>query len=415
VYKRQVWTQTLNLANYPSFGKTGLLLIALIIIVFSVVAWWLRSSFHQTSSNDDSNSGWGQQSFWLGMISIVVAILPFWAADLEVSTRYPYDRFLLAYLFGSCLLLSGLVNQFARNHTLQVIFLSVFISLSTGFQFNQMVRYKNMSAYQHNLIWQLVWRAPDIKPGTTIMANGLPYQDYLTGNAITTEIDWIYGSDQVRENRKLNYMFIFINSPQIYSVEELSPNHKITYDFRTYRFDGSTNQALLIGGNNSGCLRVIDDELTPVPSFVDLYPKPMLDAAFISNLDVITTTDRVISPPNHLFGNEPIHTWCYFFEKAELARQSKNYKQAFDLLKQANAQGYYPKDLTEWYPYIDSALHLGYVDEAAELSSTIITNDSVVKYGVCHTWERFLEDLPPGSMDLQKTEIQLSLMECSSD
>ena len=211
-----VWVQTLNLVNYPSFGRAALSIILLMMLVFIAIALWFKSSNYKINyAQDDLQDPWAKQSFWLGAISVVIALLPFWAADLEVSTRYPYDRFMLAYLFGSCLLLAGLINQFTRSRTLQIVFLALFVATSTGFQFNQMLDYKRISDYQRNLMWQLVWRAPEIKPGTTLLSNGLPYQNYLSGNAITTEIEWIYSATPVTESRTLDYMFIFINSPQL--------------------------------------------------------------------------------------------------------------------------------------------------------------------------------------------------------
>ena len=76
-------------------------------------------------------------------------------------------------------------------------FPALLVATATGFQFNQMVRYKNLAAYQKELMWQLVWRAPDLEPGTTIFAYNLPQQDYLSGNAITTEIQWTYSTTPV--------------------------------------------------------------------------------------------------------------------------------------------------------------------------------------------------------------------------
>jgi len=407
------WTQTLNLANYPAFGKTGLSIIVLAGIVFTALALWLRAQNHQgANTTEEPGDAWGKQSFWLGAISLIVALLPFWAADLEVSNRYPFDRFLLAYLFGSCLLVAGLINQLARSQKLQVIFLSLLVAASAAFQANLMVRYKNLSDFQHNLIWQLVWRAPDLQPGTALLANDFANQDYLSGNAITTEMEWTYSTTPVTESRKLDYMFIFINSPQLNSVEELSPNHDINYDFRTYKFNGSTNQSLLVGANSGGCLRVLDKNFTPVNTIVNLYSKRMQDAQLISNLEVILPNAAQKTPPTHLFGSEPAHTWCYYFEKAELARQVGDYSQAYALIQQANQSGYYPKDLTEWYPFIDGALHTGHFNEAVELSSRIIVNEAVVQDGVCNTWENYANSLTPGSTDRQNAEQQLGIMEC---
>jgi len=147
----------------------------------------------------------------------------------------------------------------------------------------------------------------------------------------------------------------------------------------------------------------------------DLFPKPLLDAAEISNLDLLIADSTQVTPPAHLFGKEPAHTWCYFFEKADLARQNGDYAQAYALFKQADQSGFSPQDLTEWYPFIDSALHLGYFDEAAQLSSEIIVNDSVVKYGVCHTWQNFHAEQAADSEQQKQAEAQLSLMECSTD
>ena len=407
------WTQPLNLANYPSFGKTGLSIIMLALIVFTALALWLRSQNRQPADTyTGSEDHWSKQSFWLGVVSLMVSILPFWAADLEVSTRYPYDRFLLAYLFGSCLLLASLINQFSQNQRLQIIFLSVLVAAGTAFQTNQMVRYKNLSDFQRNLVWQLVWRAPNLKPGTTVLANDFPNQDYLTGNAITTEVDWTYSEIQPPNKKGLDYLFVFLNSPTRDSIEELTPGKKIDYSFRGYQFHGSTDNTFLVGLKSNSCLRVLDNHLTPVFTVFYLYSKQVQDAAAISNLDLIIADTAQRTPPAYLFGSEPVHTWCYYFEKAELARQVNNYALAYSLVQQANQLGFYPEDATEWYPYIDSVLHEGHFEKAAELSNRIKVREHIVLAGVCHTWENYISSLPVDDADRVMAEAQYILLNC---
>ena len=104
------------------------------------------------------------------------------------------------------------------------------------------------------------------------MANDFANQDYLSGNAITSEMEWIYSTAPVTNSRFLHYIFIFINSPPLDAVDELSPNHAINYEFRTY-IHGSTNQALLLADNSSGCLRVLDKTLTPVQPLLTSIPR----------------------------------------------------------------------------------------------------------------------------------------------
>lgn len=408
-----VWTQVLELSNYPASGKTPWMIFMLTLVVFLVLIWWLPAFYRKNHHVDvETTDSWSRQSFWLGSFSLIVAVLPFWAADLEVSTSYPYDRFMLAYLFGSCLIVVGMINQFARNRILQVAFLSILVAAAVAFQVNNSVRYKNLSTYQEQLIWQLVWRAPNITPGTTFIAHDLPYMEFLSGNAITSQINWIYSTEQADENRGIKYYFLFLNSPQQAAIEELSPDHDITSRFRTYQFTGTTNQILAVSDNSSGCLRVLDAELTPINTVVDIYPKSMLDAVNLSNLDTIINAGTQKTPPANFFGNEPEHTWCYYFEKSDLARQYSDYEDSYNFIKEANALSFYPLDLTEWYPFIDSALHLGHFDEAAELSSRIIIDGYLVQNGVCNTWANYLESVHDDAGQSEKVLAQLSKFEC---
>jgi hypothetical protein len=305
-----------------------------------------------------------------------------------------------------------MINQFARNRTLQVTFLTVLITASVAFQVNHSVRYKNLAAYQNELIWQLAWRAPDLQPGTTLVTHKLPNLEYLSGNAIASQINWTYATEQVDENRAMKYFFLLLNSPQQEAVEEISPDRSIHYRFRTWQFIGSTNQILAISENSKGCLRVLDAELTPVNTVVELYPKSMADAVNLSDLETIIKTVTQKNPPAHLFGSEPAHTWCYYFEKADLARQQGDYSGSYALIKEANAKYFYPLDLTEWYPFIDSALHLGQFDEAAELSSRIILDSYLVHNGVCNTWQNYLDDTIADAGLSERTSAQLTLMGC---
>ncbi len=408
-----VWTQILDLSNYPSLGKIPWLIFILSLTVFFILIWWLRSHWkNNRNDNGETPDSWSSQSFWLGVFSLIVAVLPFWAADLDVSTIYPYDRFMLAYLFGSCLIVAGMINQFSRNRNLQVAFLSILVAAAVAFQVNHSVRYKNLAAYQKELIWQLAWRAPDLHPGTTLVTHTLPSLEYLSGNAITSQVNWTYSIAPVDENRTMKYFFLFLTSPQQDAVKELAPDRAIHYRFRTWQFIGSTNQILAVSDTSKGCLRVLDAELTPVNTVVELYPKSMADAVDLSNLDVIIADGSQKTPPTLFFRDEPAHTWCYYFEKADLARQYGDYAKSYSLVKEANSLSFYPLDLTEWYPFIDGALHLGHFDEATELSTRIIPDSYLVHNGVCNTWENYMESVQ-GDEELSKKALdQLSKMGC---
>lgn len=111
----------------------------------------------------------------------------------------------------------------------------------------------------------------------------------------------------------------------------------------------------------NACVRVIDRDL-PWFSFNDD------DIALIlgQNSDPRHIDTEGVSPKlrESIFGPEPAHGWCYFYEKADLALQSKDYRQVIALGTEAAKQGLQPADPVEWMPFLQAYAVLG---DAAEL------------------------------------------------
>ena len=72
----------------------------------------------------------------------------------------------------------------------------------------------------------------------------------------------------------------------------------------------------------------------------------------ISNLDQIINTPINTAPITGIFGRELPHTWCYYFEKADLSSQFGDWQEVIRLYDPANSQGYAPKDGSEWTPFM---------------------------------------------------------------
>ena len=73
--------------------------------------------------------------------------------------------------------------------------------------------------------------------------------------------------------------------------------------------------------------------------------------ASVSNLSRIEPTTKSVPPPD-IFGNEPEHTWCYYYEKADLADQFQDWHQVVSLWQQANQQGVWARNGIELLPFI---------------------------------------------------------------
>ena len=103
------------------------------------------------------------------------------------------------------------------------------------------------------------------------------------------------------------------------------------------------------------------DEYYALPSFLTL-------AKSWSNTNLITeATSKAATPPSSIFGPEPTRDWCYYFQKAELARQFGNWEGVVELEKEVAARNLSPSNKDEWKPFIEGYRKLGMTDDVERL------------------------------------------------
>ena len=93
--------------------------------------------------------------------------------------------------------------------------------------------------------------------------------------------------------------------------------------------------------------------------------------------------------PESLFGTEPAHKWCYYFEKADLARQLGRWDEVVKLGNQAFDLDDSPNNPVERFVFIEGYAHAGNWARAVELSkeSYRVSRDFVGPL-LCRLWER---------------------------
>ena len=382
------WTQAADLNNYPAQGVMPWVIFAMVTIVFVSVYFWLSGLVKREIQTQDEAPTWGRQAFWVGTLALILAILPFWAANLPISNQYPNNRFMLAYLFGSCLWVVAVLDILSKKTLRTGLIIAVLVAGGVGFQFTQGLHYRNIWNQQAALYWQMVWRMPGIQPQTIVMAWNFPNRDYYSDEAIAAQLNWTY-ANKIASDRVIPYEFVLLSSTQRAAFLDLAPNLAVSDDFRTYHFSGNTSDSLLISYDAQSCLRVLDSSLTPPKGVLADYSKPLLDAADLTDLTLISQTPDN-HPPLSVIGREPAHIWCYYFEKAELARQYKQYDQTITLLHEAQGKGFSPLNLSEWYPFLDAYLHLDNLEQARTISQKIVDSENkVYEIGMCNVWSNF--------------------------
>jgi hypothetical protein len=112
-------------------------------------------------------------------------------------------------------------------------------------------------------------------------------------------------------------------------------------------------------------------------------------AAHISSPDLIVDERRARMP--EVYAPEPKHGWCYYFEKADLARQFDDWEEVVNIGDTAFKLDDDPRDPSEWFVFIEGYAHVGEWVRALELSQESYRasqDDADLGRLLCQLWER---------------------------
>ena len=94
-----------------------------------------------------------------------------------------------------------------------------------------------------------------------------------------------------------------------------------------------------------------------------------------------------------LFGSEPAHGWCYFYEKAELARQQSDWEGVVKLYDQAQKADLSTSVAVENLPFIEAFAMSGDVDMAIKLTDRTLKIQKELCPAIYSLWDRVLKNL----------------------
>jgi hypothetical protein len=111
----------------------------------------------------------------------------------------------------------------------------------------------------------------------------------------------------------------------------------------------------------------------------------------MSDLSRILPAPAPVPPDTDIFGPEPAHAWCYFFQKADLARQVEDWDEVLDLYRQAQQLGFSPGYGAEYIPFIEAYAQTGDWQSAYDLTVAAEALTPRHKRMLCNNWFRLAE------------------------
>ena len=345
---------------------------------------------------DDKPGSLPETSLLLGILGLGVAGLPFAVSGLRAEfSAYPSfgDRFTLPFMLASSLTLLGLTGFRSTKGPSRIGFVSVILFAFSAFQAQGASTYRRDWLSQKSLFWQLAWRAPVLKPGTSIFAEGLPRSLYRNHSA--GMLNLLYNQDD--SAGRLEY-FIFDLSQLLIDNVSLSgakmsyrPDDPIPGRVHSFQFEGTTAQSLVAWISPSGTFRIVTQNRAN---------EILRSSVLCYNLSQFSQPGEVISgasgSPNgpllKMFGSEPKHEWSYFYQKAELERQLMHWDAVAMLGDEVTNRGYSPSDVSEWFPFIDGYTRTNRYRTAADITIKVLEEEPDALVPLSSLWLRVEHD-----------------------
>lgn len=388
------WATVLRLPDPQVLGGRTTQLYAGVVALTALLVFLALMRLRTPPPTDAPQRSWALPTIGLGAAALLVAGWPFWLTQLPIGLIYPNNRFTLPFMLGASLLMAGLLRLLPLRRWMHLALLGIFVALAVGVHFQSANAYRRDWDVEKTLFWQMVWRMPQIEPGTALLTNDLPTH-YSSDNSLTAALNWTYAP--ANRTQQMSYMLYYTTVRLNGTLQGLQPQVPIDQDYLAAAFHGNTSQVIALYFEPPGCLRVLDPQLDAENQMISTL---MRRAALLSRQDLIQSPEsgQAAQPPAAVFGEEPAHGWCYYYEKADLARQQQDWETVVALGEQAFALGDYPNDPAERFPFIEGYAHTGNWPRALELSQESQDITPLMQPVLCRLWQR-IETSTPASAE----------------
>ncbi len=344
--------------------------VALVVLAMAGLAWWFINAIREKRFT--------LEMIGLGVLAILAAGWPFWLTGLDVRPVEIFSRFTLPFMLGAALFMAGLITALPYR-IVQSVLLAGLVGIAAGYHFQIANDFRLEWKYNQQLLWQIRWRIPDLEENTLLLLTDFPTRYYNLA-ALTTEINALYPYQP--QPRRLAYSFHYSRNLDE-SLKGLSTGQTVTGRNVTARLEGSTDRLLAAQYDLGRCFRLTEPDLDGGdPSL----PEHLQRASRLSDLRRVLTTPPDMPVHENWFGPEPQHTWCYYFEKADLARQGKKWTEVVGYWEEAESLGFSPRDEMEKMVFIEAFAQTGQWQKAADLALSFSLEER--KNALCRLTQR---------------------------
>ncbi|MBK6645987.1 MAG: hypothetical protein IPG44_09575 [Anaerolineales bacterium] len=319
-------------------------------IALLTAAIWILFQRRKTPRDGDSGggSGWRREAVLLGIALVVFGLLPVIMVGRSVDFRN-FSRYTLVASAGTAILLQAGLSfvSSARWRTALVSVLLVSASLT---HYANGLAHARETERMNAFWWQAAWRIPHLGQGVTLLAHyhGIVIEeDYFVWGPASL----VYYPESTHADYPQPGVYAVLAGGD--TVEKILAQERQEFSnrrsIRTY--PNYRNILIISQPARDSCAQVITGAQ---PEYSSLEEKRLMQVGSFSEVEHILTAEAPHTPPRIPFGDEPEHGWCFYYEKASLARQTNDWDEAARLGDEAMRLGFAPADQVEWLPFLQA-------------------------------------------------------------
>ncbi len=328
----------------------------------------------QVESPDENSDGkWRFEAVLLGLSTAIIGLLPIAMVNRYVDFT-SYSRYTLVSSTGAVIFIVALIFSL-KSKFLQKVILTALIFVATLTHFANSQRAVQVTQATRVFWWQVSWRIPQFDKHTTIVANyavGATEEDYF----VWGPANLIYHPESTKNEYVQPGIFAALLNQD--TVDKTLHNEGQEYDnrrsIRTYK--NYRNLLVMSQPKPNSCVHIINGQQ---PEYSSYENESIQIIGPYSNLEYILPYVNAPSPSEIIFGPEPEHGWCYYYQKASLARQRKDWVEIDILGSEAMGNNLVPRDAIEWMPFLQAYAQLGKVERLEELAPIVVADPYVAQ------------------------------------
>jgi hypothetical protein len=360
---------TLNLEPRKLLAAT---LIGLFAAAMFAIYYLAFSKGSTTADSVAQPAPVGTEMCIIGSITILLTLFPVVMVGRDVRWESGFDKYTLQATAGVALFIVGAVTNLVQAQRRWIPF-SLMVAVAVASQTGNAIQWQTFWNDQVDLWWQMSWRAPMIEPETVMLVE-MPGKDYFEAYEVWGPANRIYAPDD---------QSISIRA-EVFSTQTLEKIRNGASEVRgvrsVFNLERDFLKSLIITRpDRSSCWHVMDGSDPVFPE----NTSPLLYATVRrSKIEQIDVNASPVAPPEHIYGPEPDHGWCYYFQRASLAAQLVEWQQVVELADAALSADIKPLDRSEWMPFLRGYIMVGRYDDAKELSLWI-RDKGVIRHRQC--------------------------------